>query len=52
MNDLIELNNEELNDIDGGATFAYRVGQLIRWAGLSTIPGGHAQILFEIEYLP
>lgn len=33
MNNLIELNNEELNEINGGATFAYRVGQSIRYVG-------------------
>lgn len=41
MNDLIELNNEELNQIDGGATFAYRVGQALRYAVYSQTAFGY-----------
>lgn len=39
MENLIELNSQELTDIDGGATFAYRVGQSIRFLGLATLLG-------------
>ncbi|MDI5898128.1 hypothetical protein [Flavobacterium yafengii] len=52
MENLIELNNTELKNIAGGATFAYRVGQCIRWAGFSTMPGGWGIIGIEMEYLP
>lgn len=52
MENLIELNNTELKNIAGGATFAYRVGQCIRWAGFSTMPGGYGIIGIEMEYLP
>lgn len=52
MENLIELNNTELKNITGGATFVYRVGQCIRWAGMSTMPGGWSLVAFEIEYLP
>jgi bacteriocin-like protein len=50
MENLIELNNTELKNISGGTTFAYRVGQCIRWAGLSTMPGGWSSIGIEMEY--
>ena len=52
MKNVIELSSIELETVTGGATFAYRVGQLIRWAGLSTMPGGHAIIKSEFTYLP
>lgn len=42
MNDLIELNNEELNEIEGGATFAFRVGQAIRYVGFLSLTGSPA----------
>jgi len=51
MKNLIELSSLELETVTGGAPFAYRVGQFIRWAGFSTLPGGHAMIEFEMEYL-
>lgn len=50
MKNLIELNPLELETVTGGATFAYRVGQFIRWAGFSALAGGHAMIEFEMEY--
>ena len=31
MKNVIELSSVELETIRGGATFAYRVGQCIRW---------------------
>ncbi len=41
---LIELNRKELMSVNGGATFAYRVGQLIRGvfetAGNATLVAG------------
>lgn len=40
MKNLIELSSLELQEVTGGATFAYRVGQCIRWAALTAIPGG------------
>jgi hypothetical protein len=51
MKNLIELRSLELYTVTGGATFAYRVGQLIRWTGFSALPGGQALIEFEIDYL-
>ena len=51
MENLIELNDTELKSTTGGATFAYRVGQFIRWAGYSALPGGHALIGIEMEYM-
>ena len=52
MKNITELSLFELESITGGATFAYRVGQFIRWAGYSALPGGHARIAIEMEYLP
>lgn len=46
MDNLIELTYDELQDLSGGASFAYRVGQLITLANdifvdgvVNTIPG-------------
>jgi hypothetical protein len=44
MKNLIELNSLELETVNGGATFAYRVGQFIRCCGWSALPGGHAMM--------
>lgn len=51
MKKITELSSLELETITGGATFAYRVGQVIRWAGFSTLPGGWSRISIEMEYL-
>ena len=51
MENLIELNDTELTSIAGGETFAYRVGQFIRWAGYSALPAGHTLIGIEMEYM-
>ena len=51
MKNLIELSSLELQEVTGGATFAYRIGQFIRWAGYSALPGGHARIAIEMEYM-
>jgi hypothetical protein len=39
MNELIELKKDELIEIEGGVTFAYRVGQFIRFAGYAALIG-------------
>lgn len=39
MENLIELKMEEANEIYGGVTFAYRVGELIRFSGHAYLSG-------------
>jgi hypothetical protein len=48
MENLIELNSQELTNINGGATFAYRVGEAIRFLGLATLNG--AETAFDMVY--
>lgn len=41
MNNLIELSSRELNEVAGGATFAYRVGQALRYIAYSQTAFGY-----------
>ncbi len=43
-----ELSKRELKYINGGASFAYRVGQLIRFAFKSQTPAGQAEFIAEV----
>lgn len=43
-----EMNINELKSINGGESFAYRVGQAIRWLVLSQTPEGCLQFQVEI----
>jgi hypothetical protein len=53
MKNVIELSSIELETVSGGATFAYRVGQCIRWFAMTTsgIPAQHAIRDVEMQYL-
>lgn len=41
------LSKKELKKINGGASFAYRVGQIIRGSFMSITPAGYAQFVAE-----
>ncbi len=43
-----ELSKRELKYINGGASFAYRVGQLIRFAFKATSPAGYTEFITEV----
>lgn len=50
MENLIELNNEELKNLNGGATFAYRVGQTIRYSIFALNPTFGPEVSYYLVY--
>ena len=50
MENIVELNSLELRTINGGATFAYRVGQFLRWGVMSSSHIGSILARYEMQY--